>query len=503
MRLRFAAFALLLAACHRPAPRTLTLVYAADQLGYLSPCGCSEHQLGGAARAAAFIEGASATGPALFVQGGNLLFGSLHPTAEEQAQARAKAVALGQSWARAAAGAARSFSLGPFDLALGEAFAKGVLGSEPLLTHGRMVELGGVRVGLLPLAEGSAGEAAALRSQGAVVVIGLAQAPRLADAERLGPAAGVDLVLQAGVVDPIQDTDEAALLDGRVPAFRVKDKGRSLLELTLHLNPKATAPGLAVPEPPERRRARAADLERVLDSDRERLASAQGPLKELLVEKIRELTARREELGRPQKPPADRSWAELRFVELTDDLPEDPEVVSLFRRYTQDVAQQNLAAQKGKVCPKVAEGELHDVGVSSCRDCHADAATVWDGTLHSHAYQTLVEKGRQYDIECIRCHVVGYDEPGGVCRLDQVGGLGGVQCESCHGMGSAHADSAGGDAMPVPKPGIDQCLRCHTPDNDTRFSREAYVSHYLPKILGPGHGEKASGGLPRQEHQAH
>ncbi|HUB09535.1 MAG TPA: cytochrome c family protein [Myxococcales bacterium] len=473
---------------HQPAERTLSLIFAADQLGYLSPCGCSEHQLGGAARAAAFLEQASAAAPTLFVEGGNLLFGSLHPAPEEQEQFREKAVALAASWERGAAGAARSFSLGPFDEALGDEFARRTLGAEPILEHARLVELAGAKIGLLPLAAGQTSTAAELRSQGADVVLGIAQAPKVGDALGLGAAAGVDLVLQAGVVNPVEDTDEAALLEGRLPAFRVKDKGRSLLELTLHLVP-GQAGGLLVPEPMERRRERAADLDRVLASDRARLASAEGPVKELLVEKIRELQARKEALLQPEKPPSGRSWASFRFVELSDDLPDDPAVKAIFDQYTQAIGRANLAAQQHKICPAVAPGELHYVGVASCRDCHAEAAAVWDGTRHPHAYQTLVAKSRQYDIECIRCHVLGYDQPGGVCRLDQVGALGGVQCEACHGMGSAHVDSAGGTDVPIPKPGIDQCLRCHTPDNDTRFSRDTYASHYLPGILGPGHGK--------------
>ena len=96
---------------------------------------------------------------------------------------------------------------------------------------------------------------------------------------------------------------------------------------------------------------------------------------------------------------------------------------------------------------------------------------------------------RQFDLDCIGCHLLGYGQPGGVCRLDQVGAMAGVQCESCHGMGSEHAESAGATAMPNAKPGYDTCFSCHDPKNDTGFNREKYVSFYLPAILGPGHGK--------------
>ncbi len=163
------------ASCHSTAPGTVTLVYGADQLGYLAPCGCSEHQLGGAARAAAYVEQTSQSAPTLFVEGGNLLFGTLHPSVEERDQLQAKALALARSWERAAAGATRSFRLGPYDLPLGMELAQKALSSEPLLEAGRIVESAGNKVGLLPLSfskePGSPGQASVLRQQWAQVVI--------------------------------------------------------------------------------------------------------------------------------------------------------------------------------------------------------------------------------------------------------------------------------------------------------------------------------------------
>ena len=129
------------------------------------------------------------------------------------------------------------------------------------------------------------------------------------------------------------------------------------------------------------------------------------------------------------------------------------------------------------------------MGVENCRECHAEAVAVYERTKHSHATQTLIDKGRQYDLDCVACHVLGFEKPGGVCRLDQVGARANVQCESCHGPGSAHADSAGDTPMPVKAPGFNDCYRCHDPENDTGFNHETYESHYRPSILGPGHGQ--------------
>jgi hypothetical protein len=329
-----------------------------------------------------------------------------------------------------------------------------------------------------------------LRKEGAEIVVALVQGS-LRDAQEWARAAGADLALQSGVVDPAQDTDQASVLGGGIPVFRVKDKGRSLLRLGFRLPPgPLRTPNLAVLENEATRLARARDLETILKSDREKLAGTEGRFRELLEAKIDELSARREALlSLAPAPPADQRSVAFEFQDLTDQLPEDPAVAALFAKYTAQVAALNLAAQKDKKCPAVTEQQLHYVGADACRDCHEEAGVVWGKTKHRHAYQTLVEKGRQLDLDCVRCHVLGLDQPGGVCRLDQVGALGDVQCESCHGMGSAHVSSAGEEPVPVANPGIKTCLGCHTPDNDNRFSEETYASFYRPAILGPGHGK--------------
>ena len=276
-------------------------------------------------------------------------------------------------------------------------------------------------------------------------------------------AAGADLALQAGVADPVADTDEGASLGAAAPIFRVKDKGRGLLALRVHV-PAGAGPGLAVLEGPDARKARADGLAAVLDSDRERLVTAKGPLRDLLEGKVAELSARRAELlGPPPVPPGDRASLTYRFVALSDELAEAPEAAAIFSAYTQAIGRKNLAAQSSKVCAPLAPGTLHYVGVESCRECHSEAADVYDHTKHAHAYQALVDKGRQYDLDCIGCHVVGFGKPGGVCRLDQVGPLANVQCESCHGMGSAHAASPDGRRGSETAPGLRHLLRLSRP----------------------------------------
>ena len=46
---------------------------------------------------------------------------------------------------------------------------------------------------------------------------------------------------------------------------------------------------------------------------------------------------------------------------------------------------------------------------------------------------------RQYDPECVRCHVVGFEHPTGYENETKTAHLKHVGCESCHGPGSGHA----------------------------------------------------------------
>jgi len=475
--------------CHRQRVADFDVVYAADQIGYLAPCGCSQHQLGGAARASQLLQGIADGGPALFVEGGNFLFDDLKLAPDKQPQAREKAVALLKSWQTGLAGMrATAWATGPFDDSLGADFRQSTLAGEPLLQTPRLVELDGVKVGLVNLAGADPEAVQGLRRKGARLVLAVAHGT-LAEAGEWAEKSDVDLVLQSGVADPDLDTDEAARVRGGVPVFRVKDKGRGILVLRVHV-PKGAGPGLAVLESADAHAGQAADIDATIASYRARLKVADPSLRKVLEQMIPELEQRRQALlAPPPAPPSDKPSVAYRFVDLTDALPESKPAAAIFKEYTQEVARNNLAAQAGKVCPAVAPGQMHFTGAAECEACHAEAYKVYAHTKHVGAYQTLKGAERQYDLDCISCHVVGFGKPGGVCRLDQVGPLGGVQCESCHGMGSEHAESGGATPVPNPKPGYDTCFSCHDAKNDTGFNRERYVSHYLPEILGPGHGK--------------
>ncbi len=114
-------------------------------------------------------------------------------------------------------------------------------------------------------------------------------------------------------------------------------------------------------------------------------------------------------------------------------------------------------------------------GQESCATCHQGAHETWSLTNHAYAFDTLVEHGSNRDPECLPCHTVGWDQPGGYSLTRPVGYLEGVQCESCHGRGGPHQSP---DFLTG---GFEQvCLGCHTPEHSLRFAfaeRLPLISH--------------------------
>ena len=81
---------------------------------------------------------------------------------------------------------------------------------------------------------------------------------------------------------------------------------------------------------------------------------------------------------------------------------------------------------------------------------------------HSKAWQTLVDEHKDKDRTCVKCHSIGFNEPGGYCKVSEVDFRKNVQCESCHGPGSLHVQGAGDvQALRVSEVNEAVCRRCH------------------------------------------
>lgn len=466
-----------------------TLFISASLRGSLAPCGCSEHMRGGITRAAGQLAAARAAGARVFyLDAGDSLFGAASWPEAAVPQQERKAQALAQAFT-AMGLAARA--PGPLDDARGAAFRRRL--GLPELAPGdvRWLELDGARVVVVSAADLKAAQAlaTALRER-AAFVLALLPASMETALRDVASADAIDLVVAARPRDELAG-EVNRLTGGPVRVAQLQDKGRSLLRVDLTLPTSGRAAWLAGAG--ERDRELAALDERIELLRAQVDAPGLDPaLKALKGAKLDEVVARRAALADEPLAAVDgRNVATARFVPLEPGLPEDPAVAAITRAYDRDVGLLNVAwAQAHEEACEPADLQRGGfVGSEACVGCHPAAASSWKQTKHLRSYRSLVEKEKQYHLDCIGCHVTGWLRPGGVCRIDDVEGRAEVGCESCHGPGWRHTQ------LPVKEHILrardeQACTGCHDRENSPHFEYESYRR----EVVSPGHGLPLDGG---------
>jgi hypothetical protein len=194
------------------------------------------------------------------------------------------------------------------------------------------------------------------------------------------------------------------------------------------------------------------------------------------------LEAQRDGLDR-RPPPAQGSFFRYTVKEIRDSLGKDAAIDADMGAYYKAVNDHNRVAFADRVPAPPAAGQASYVGVDVCTSCHPAARQVWNSTGHSKAYDTLTSQFKEFNLECVGCHVTGYDRPGG-STVTHVAGLQDVQCEVCHGPGSRHVANPADKTRIVAAPDPSSCLQCHHSPHVEQFDPVAR----LKDVLGPGHG---------------
>lgn len=191
-------------------------------------------------------------------------------------------------------------------------------------------------------------------------------------------------------------------------------------------------------------------------------------------------------------------------VPLDSRFPDSPEMKSLMTTYQQQL--RTLGWQGLDLRPTVhprgsgaKDPAGHFAGSESCGRCHKKAFAIWQDTPHATATETLarLQPERQFDPECVSCHVTGWKPQEfapyltGYTGMDTTPQLKGNGCENCHGPGGGHvAAEAGKDAavrekmrrlMHLKADDV-SCLKCHDLDNSPEFE----FSTYWPQVEHKG-----------------
>ncbi|MCC6420646.1 MAG: hypothetical protein IT429_20605 [Gemmataceae bacterium] len=220
--------------------------------------------------------------------------------------------------------------------------------------------------------------------------------------------------------------------------------------------------------------------------------------------------------GRPDRP-----W-DLRYqliqvgpeFETPAGKEKDHPVMDLIEEYAERVKAGDYLAKAVRLQKKhsvqLAFPKSTYVGSEACQGCHKQAYKVWADSKHAHAHDTLVSatgpKLRQFDPECITCHVTGFGLEGGFREARATDFLKHVGCESCHGPCSEHAENPKMRRNPELLKAInpfktppnetpqaqtlrlnrlhDSCFQCHDNDNSVHFQLDSYwkkIAHPTPR----------------------
>lgn len=521
-----ASLALLPLACRRtPAENaaasstpTLRLYVVSSVAGALEPCGCTKDMLGGVDHLAALVAGQAKEAPhALVIGAGPMLF--LNPKLDDarKTQDLWKAEALAASFAdvRLAAWApgANDWAAGDTELSrLSKMASASVLaGNLTGATNGaeatRIVEVNGTRVGLVGVSDPtgplgvpsgvSVGDLKAalerglaeVRSQKADLAVALVAAERGTAMRLAEQVTGFAAFVVGKPYDQGEGNDAPTppVLVGNTLVVTGPNHLQGVVVVDLFVRGGFDfRDGTGIAEMSRRQSldSRISELEkRIGEWQAHGVAESDLKARRADLEKLKA-----EEKTLPQGgPPPDGSYFRYRLEEVRERLGSVPAVASRLDDYYRRVNDHNREAFKDRLPPPVRPGGAKYIGAEACGNCHDKEFAFWKKTPHANAYPALSKQHKEFNLDCVSCHVTGYEKPGGT-TVTHTENLESVQCEVCHGPGSRHEDDPKDPSAFVGSPPKTLCApTCHHPPH----VKEGWnVDEAWKIIVGPGHERK-------------
>lgn len=497
-----------------PAAPSVRLYFMSTVAGALEPCGCRKDMLGGVDHAAALIEEQSKRAPhRLLLAAGPTFFQEPELAADRREQDLWKAEALASSLADVKLGA---WAPGSNDFAAGVPVLKQLTQSSGArmlaanLPPGELpavatalFEVGGYKVGVAGIGAGPPGGAVkdpapalgaaaqALSDSGAQIRVALIAAAR-GDGLRL-----VEKVTGFDVVALGKPSESGDANDPLFPPTLVGDalvvqapnhlQALAYVDLFVRGDDFSFQDGMGLADA-ERRQSLASRIQE-MEERTARWIREQHPdpeqarLREADVQRLR---AELDQLERKARaaPAVEGSSFQYQVIEVRESAGSAPHVAKRMAGYYRRVNEHNREAFKGRKPMPAKQGAPHYTGQASCVTCHAEAGAFWHTTSHAKAYETLTREHKEYNLDCVGCHVTGYNRPGG-STVTHVEAFKDVQCEACHGPGSRHVASSGDTSFITLTPEASVCRSCH---HTPHVADDWDITQALPKILGPGHG---------------
>lgn len=505
------------------APNGATIIITSGVRGYTEPCGCSVSlQLGGIDRLAHVVRELSSRGSSGVIDAGDLFFDGLPLNAANRAQEIARAEVI--------ADAARHMDVrwtvpGSYDLIDGidtyrrltERADVSVISSNgsaafrerlDAVTHAR-VSIDGWEILVVGLTDPGTVEdrysdefrsidasLSELRSRlhertwDAAIVLFQGTAEAAQTLLRTSDAFSFDFVVIGKNTRPGSNLLNIANTHG----IEVFDQAREVGALRLLGDPNRTSAPRWSSIESELDAKRAAVVEQLERTEeqiavlRERLAGRESRLLSRMADRIDGYREELVELDSAQpdiaQGPGDRNAFYWQTIEVIPQFARDADVKALRVAFNESLRELNLA--NAPAPPPAVDGAPHLVGVETCKGCHQASHSFWQSTAHATAIDTLIERDKRFDTTCIGCHVTGFQMPGG-SSLGHLDGLENVQCESCHGPGSAHAaapTNVSTDVNVSLQVEASTCQGCHTAEHSPEFDYD----NYLGRIIGAGHG---------------
>lgn len=195
------------------------------------------------------------------------------------------------------------------------------------------------------------------------------------------------------------------------------------------------------------------------------------------------------------------NWYEGGLLPILPEASDDKDVYALVDNYKNNL--KKLQSGESVDITKV-QGPIYAT-YQYCSQCHQKQYEVWSKSAHAKAWETLVKKHQEYNLECVACHSVGFKDKRGygtaltdLQRTVEIQGVKKifdyktVQCENCHGARSTHPfDKTTG----LKKVSSSTCVACHDPKNSPNFNITTYW------VLGDkqeyGHEPICIKGLPK------